>query len=166
MYSRIARAAAFDPGLYEEVEHDTGATGEAALIIVLAAISAGIGGLLRADIGGLISEIIWGLIGYMVFSAIVFWIGMTFFRGPQTNATLGQVLRTIGYANSPALLSFLTFIPVLGWALAVIIPVWILGTATIAVRAALDFSIVNAFATVISGWVVWFIVRLILRAIF
>jgi len=40
---RMIRAAKLDRGLYEEVEADTGATGQAMLVVVLSSVAAGIG---------------------------------------------------------------------------------------------------------------------------
>ena len=41
--NRMIRAAKLDKGLYEEVEADTSATGQAMLVVVLSSVAAGIG---------------------------------------------------------------------------------------------------------------------------
>ena len=41
--NRMIRAAKLDVSLYEEVEADTGATGQAMLVVVLSSLAAGIG---------------------------------------------------------------------------------------------------------------------------
>ena len=56
---RMIRAAKLDRGLYEEVEADTGATGQAMLVVVLSSVAAGIG---SAGVGGLERAILWGAI--------------------------------------------------------------------------------------------------------
>lgn len=40
---RVILAAKLDPGVYEEVEHDTGATGQALLVVLLSSIASGVG---------------------------------------------------------------------------------------------------------------------------
>jgi hypothetical protein len=42
---RMIRAARLEPALYEEVEADTGALGQAMGVVVLASLAAGIGGI-------------------------------------------------------------------------------------------------------------------------
>ena len=50
LVDRMIRAAKLDSHLYEEVEADTGAMGQAMLVVVLSSIAAGIG---SAAYGGL-----------------------------------------------------------------------------------------------------------------
>ena len=74
-----------DVPTFEEIEHDQGATGQAALIVVIVAILSGLGGGLSGtngfSIGGLIFGIIGVLISWIVWSALVYFIGTRFFNG-------------------------------------------------------------------------------------
>lgn len=54
--SRIIRAAKLDVHLYEEVEADTGAMGQAMGVVVLSSIAAGIGSIAEEGLAGLL----WG----------------------------------------------------------------------------------------------------------
>jgi len=81
-------------------------------------------------------------------------------------ADYGELLRTIGYAYSPNVLGFFSFIPILGWLIALVGSIWALVAGVIAVRQALDFDTTKAVLTVVIGWVVMMIVAAIIAGIF
>lgn len=145
--ARMIAAASLDSSAYEEVEADSSATGQAALVVVLAAIASAIGtlGSDRSIIGGLIGA----LLGWAVWAGITYLIGKTVFKG---TATWGELLRTLGFAQSPALLNALGFIPVLGWIIRIVVGLWVLIAGIIAIRQALDISTGKAVVTAILGW--------------
>ncbi len=165
MVDRMIRAALLLPGLYEEVEHDSEATGQALLVVVIASIAAGIGAL-----GGGLGGFVWGIVGnilaWAAFALICYIVGTTFLAGPRTEATWGQLLRTVGFAASPAALLIFGFIPVFGGLITLAVFVWLLTAVVVAIRAALDFDIGSAVATAIIGWVIWLVVSLVIRSVF
>ena len=160
--SRMIRAAKLEVDLYEEVEADTKANGQALQAVVVASLAGGVGG----SIAGLSVEggpsFFWGLVfgllaaivGWVTFAVLTYWLGTTIFRGPQTSATYGELLRTIGFSNSPRVLTFFVFIPVLGGLIAFAASMWALIAAGIAVRQALDFSTARAIGTCVVGWII------------
>ena len=130
---RMIRAARLEPQLYEEVEHDQSATGQAILVVVLGAIAAGIGAL-SGGIVALIVGIVAALVGWAVYAFVAYWVGTNFFKGPHTEATWGQLLRTLGFANSPKVLLVLAVIPAIGFLRGLVVFVWTLITTVIAIR--------------------------------
>jgi hypothetical protein len=80
------------------------------------------------------------------------------FKGPQTEATYGQLLRCIGFSDSPLVLSILGFIPLVGGLISFVASIWALVAMIIAVRQALDFSTIRAIATCIVGFIVLIII--------
>jgi len=54
LMDRMIRAAKLDVHLYEEVEADTGAMGQAMGVVVLSSIAAGIGSIPRGGLGGIL----------------------------------------------------------------------------------------------------------------
>lgn len=145
---RMIRAARLESQLYEEVEHDRSATGQAILVVVLGAIAGGIGAL-SGGIAGLVVGVIASLVGWAVYAFIAYWVGTTLFKGPQTEATWGQLLRTLGFANSPRVLLVLVIVPVVGIIVALAVFIWLLFTTVIAIRQALDFDTWRAIATAV-----------------
>jgi hypothetical protein len=145
---RMIRAARLDPQVYEEVEHDQSATGQAILVVVLGAIAGGIGAL-SGGIAGLVVGVVASLVGWAVYAFIAYWVGTNIFKGPQTEATWGQLLRTLGFANSPRVLLVLVIIPVVGIIVGLAVFIWLLFTTVIAIRQALDFDTWRAIATAV-----------------
>jgi hypothetical protein len=136
---RLIGAARLDDRTYEEVEHDTTATGQAAAVVIIAAIAAAIGGAAEGN-EGLIAGVLGTLIGWVVSSAFVYFIGTQLLPSAQTQADLGQVLRTMGFAEVPSFLLVLGFIPVIGALAALVVFVWAILTRITAIRAALEVS--------------------------
>jgi len=145
---RMIRAARLDPQVYEEVEHDRSATGQAMLVVVLGVIAGGIGAL-SVGIEGLILGIIFLLIGWAVYAYVAYWVGTNIFKGPETSADWGELLRTLGFASSPRVLLFLGIIPVVGVLIWPVVFVWWVIATVIAVRQALDFDTWRAIATAV-----------------
>ena len=144
---RLFGVARLDVPTYEAIEHDEGATTQALLVVVLVAIATGIGSIGNDTSGGLIGGIIWAILGWIVFSVVAYFVGSTLFATSRTSATIGQLLRTVGFAQAPKLALVVGFIPLFGWIVALVAWVWSLVTAIVAIRQALDFSTGRAIGT-------------------
>lgn len=82
------------------------------------------------------------------------WIGTTLLRTPETEANWGQLLRTLGFAQSPGILRVFGFIPVVGPVIFAVTSIWLLVTMVIAVRQALDYSsTLRAIGVVLIGFI-------------
>jgi hypothetical protein len=145
---RMKGAAMLDVATYEEVEHDNDATGQAAVVVVIVAICTAIGAVWRGGpsiIGGPISAVL----GWLLWSAVTYVIGDKLLGG---TATWGELLRTIGFAQSPGVLMIFGIIPLLGGPIRVVVAIWLLIAGVIAIRQALDFSTGKAVVTAFLGW--------------
>ncbi len=171
MLNRVVRAAMLDVNLYEEVEADTSLTQEALMVVILVSIASGIGSFLAGLIGeggigaavlGLILGVVMGVVGYYIWAYITYFVGTNLFGG---TADVGELLRTLGYASGPRVLGVLAFIPCLGPLAALIGAIWALVTGVVAVRQALDFDTGKAIITVIVGWVIVFIITVVVGAV-
>ena len=148
LVQRMIGASRLDVRTYEELERDQNATGQALLVVVLAAIANGIGAVGNDDAGrGLIGGVIAGVLGWFVFAVIAYFVGSTLFATPQTSATIGQLLRTLGFARAPQLLTVLGFIPLLGGLIWIVAGIWSLVAAIVALRQSLDFTTGRAIGT-------------------
>jgi Yip1 domain len=164
LIDRMVRAAKLDSNLYEEVEADKGANGQAFTVVLIASIASGLGGGIAAIISGdsgiwflwgLLIGIGTGIVGWLIWSLLAYLLGTTIFKGPETEADYGQLIRTIGFSNTPRLLSFFSFIPFLGGVISFVAFVWALVAGVIAIRQALDFSTWRAIGTCIVGWLIY-----------
>jgi len=160
---RMMRAAKLDVSLYEEVEADKGAMGQAMTVVILSSAAAGIGTLGTVGLKGLILGTLAALVGWFIWSYLTYAIGTKLLAEPQTKADYGELLRTIGFSSSPGVLRFFGIIPMLGNILNLICGIWMLVAMVIAVRQALDYkSTWRAVAVCLIG----FIVQLIVFALF
>ncbi|AWN15155.1 hypothetical protein SALB1_0948 [Salinisphaera sp. LB1] len=148
-------AARLEVPIYEEVEHDSAATGQAAGVVILAAIAAGIGALGHAGFGGLILALVGALLGWVIWAVTVWFVGTKMLPQAQTEADIGQLLRTMGFAASPGLLRLFEIVPVLGSLVALVVSIWMLVAMIVAVRQALDYDNTwRAIGVVVIGWVI------------
>ncbi len=163
---RIIRAAKLDVNLYEEVEADKGALGQAMGVVVLSSIAAGVGSIARGGLGGILMGTIAALIGWYVWAYFTYFIGTRFLPGPQTKADYGELLRTIGFSSSPGLIRILGIIPGLAGFVFLVASIWMLIAMVIAVRQALDYqSTLRAVGVCVIGWIIQMLVLLLLFSI-
>ncbi len=153
---RMLRAAKLDVNLYEEVEADTGGTRQAMAVVVLGSVAAGVGAG-GSGLGLMLMVAVAALIGWFVFAYLTYWIGTRLLPDPQTSATHGELLRTIGFANSPSILRVLGVIPIPGLRdiVFLITGIWMLMATVIAVRQALDYrGTLRAVGVCALGWLI------------
>jgi hypothetical protein len=89
---RMVRAAKLDRAVYEELEKDRAATGQAAAVVVLVAVATGIG--LGAGLRGLAVGLVAGLVAWALWAALIYWVGARMLPEPQTRADWGELART------------------------------------------------------------------------
>ena len=164
---RIIRAAKLDVSLYEEVEADRSAMGQAMGVVVLSAIAAGIGSIGTTGVAGIFMGTLAALVGWYVWAYITYYIGTKLLPEPQTKADLGELLRTIGFASSPGLLRVLGIIPFLSGIIFIATGIWMLIAMVIAVRQALDYnSTPRAIGVCLIGWIIQMVILWIVFSIF
>lgn len=169
MLNRAMRAARLDVTLFQEVEKDTTLNREALMVVVFATILAGIGSLIGGLTTGLgavllivVWTVFWGIAGYYLWAYLTWFIGTRLFQG---TAEPGELLRTLGYASAPQALGFFSFIPCAGAIVALLASIWALVAGVIAVREALNVDTGKAVITVAIGWVVVFVIGLVVTGI-
>jgi hypothetical protein len=162
---RAIGVAKLDVPTYEAIEHDDAATQQALIVVIVVAIAGGIGALTTADspILGLIGGIIAAILGWLIFSAVAYFVGTKMIPGENTEATIPQLLRCMGYAQIPGILGILGLIPILGIIAGIISFFWGLATAIVGLRSALDMSTGRAIAVgIISAIIAGIIVAIVL----
>ena len=164
---RIWRAAKLDISLYEEVEADKAAMGQAMGVVVISSLAAGVGSISRVGFIGIVIGTVTALLGWYVWAYVTYFIGTRLFPEPQTRADHGELLRTIGFSSAPGILRVLSFVPGLMLIVYTISGIWMLVAMVVAVRQALDYrSTLRAVGVCLIGWVIQALIIALLMAIF
>jgi hypothetical protein len=152
---RLIRAAKLDSRLYEEVEADTGAMGQAMGTVILSSVAAGLGTIARAGWAGILAGTVFALIGWYFWAYITYFIGARLLPEPQTQSNPRELLRTIGFASAPGLMRVAGVIPGVTGIVFFVASVWMFAAMVIAVRQALDYqSTLRALIVCLAGWLV------------
>ena len=153
--TRMLRAAKLDVPFYEEVEADRGAMPQAMGVVVLSSLAAGIGSIANLGLGGILLGTLAALGSWYIWAWLTYFIGTRLLAEPQTEADLGQLLRTTGFSSSPGLIRVLGIIPGLGPIIFALASIWMLVAMVVAVRQALDYtSTLRAVGVCVIGWIV------------
>ncbi len=167
LWQRMIRASKLEVNLYEEVEADTTATSQAMLVVILSSLAAGIASLGDAGIGGLIWGTLGALVGWFVWAYLTYLIGTRVLPEPQTEADVGQLLRTIGFSSAPGVIRIFGIIPLFRQFFFFLAGLWMLVAMIIAVRQALDYrSTGRAVIVCLIGWLAQVIVLWLFMALF
>lgn len=167
LIDRVIRASKLDVHLYEEVEADTGLTGQAMWVVVLSSVAAGIGSIATVGIAGIVTGTIFALAGWFIWAYLTYFIGTRILPEPQTETNLGELLRTIGFSSSPGLIRILGIIPGLAWVVFTAASIWMLVAMVIAVRQALDYhSTWRAVGVCTIGWLIQLLFFILLFSLF
>jgi len=153
---RMIGAAKLDVHVYEEVEADTRATGQATGVVLLASLAGGLGsnsfgaeGLSSFIIGAIAT-----LIGWVSWAFVTYIIGTRLLPEPQTRADVGELMRTLAFAQSPGLLRIFGSLPGVGPLVLSLTQIWLLVAMVVAIRQALDYhSTFRAVGVCLVGWV-------------
>ncbi len=141
---RIAGALGLDAQTYEEVEADRGATFQALIVVLLASVATGIGFLRVGEpwVGVIAIHAAGALIGWVVWAVVIYGFGVYVFQAPETQSSVGELLRTTGFASAPAMLRAFTGLPVVGPFAFVIGSLWMFVAMVVGVQHALDYRTV------------------------
>ncbi len=152
---RIFRAARLDVTLYEEVEADKSAMGQAMGVVILSSLAAGIGSFGNGGFGGIFLVTATALAGWYAWAWLTYIIGTKLLPEQQTQSDPGELLRTIGFSSAPGLIRIVAVIPGLERTIFLVASIWMLVAMVIAVRQALDYrSTVRAVGVCLIGWAI------------
>ena len=160
---RFKGAMFLDASVYEEVEADHGALGQAMVVVLITSVASGFGLGIRQGMGGLIGLTIASLLGWFVWAAVTYVVGTKILPTAATSSDIPELMRTTGFAAAPGVLRIFAVIPILGWVISFAVGVWMLMAMVVAVRQALDYtSTWRAVAVCLTGWLFYVIVGFLL----
>ena len=137
---RAIGAARLEVPVFEEIEADRTATGQALIVVVASSLAAGIGltsGLYNAPV---LHRVMLALLLWVFWAISTYIVGVYLMPEPQTSTSVGELLRTIGFAAAPGILRILGMVPGIGGLIYIVSTVWMLVAMVIAIRQALDYT--------------------------
>ncbi len=169
MLDRIMGIVTLKPAAYRAVADDQSATGQAAAIVIVMSILAGVigaafvavlapslpAGMATSPAGTLVRTILSAIVSWLIGSWVFAFVSTTFFGG-KTNT--GEMLRVFGFTQ---VFQILAIIPICGGIVALILSV--IG-AIIGIREASEFDTTKAVLTGIIGFIILVIVSFIITA--
>jgi len=161
---RVIGALKLDAATYEDVEHDASALPQAVLLVVLVSVTTSVAWYFSMwHVGTIVRGAVQSLVAWFIGAMALWLIGTRLLPGKKTEADLGQLLRTVGFAQSPGLFGLLAVVPVLGLFIPFVVAVWIIAATFVAVRQALDYDdTFRAILVCFLAWVVSVVVFLVL----
>lgn len=159
---RLMRIASFDQTVWEEIELDERADMEAAVVVVVAAFLSALGsgiasrGFIGAFVLTFLSVV---LVSWLLWSFVTMFVGTRLF---DAETDFREMARMLGYATAPAALGLLSAIPCLGALIGLIASLLSLIIGFLAIREALDLETGETIITIVIGWVVVFLVTMVI----
>jgi hypothetical protein len=138
----MIRAAKLDGTLYEEIKTDRRAPVQAAIVVILAAVSAGISAIADDGMGGFFYRTMQAMVQWYAWAFFTYLAGTRVLQEPQTKIDCGTTVRMVGFASAPGVVSVLGVIPIPGLSNIVIglVLAWMFGAMVIAVKEALRYT--------------------------
>jgi hypothetical protein len=140
---RVLGALGLRASVFEDVEGDAGALGQAGLLVLLAGLARGVGFFEQEGLIGLLGSPIVAVVVWLVASLLIWGIGVRRFA---YSSDYPELVRTLGFAAAPLLLLVLCVLPLGGFepALWIGAHVWACVALLVAVREALDVTMSRA----------------------
>ena len=152
---RAIGATRLDVAVFEEIEADRRATRQALIVVVVSSAAAGVGLSSNVYDAPVMTRVILALLLWVFWAALTYAIGLYLLPEPQTDTSVGELLRTIGFAASPGALRVFGFVPGIGPPLYAAATIWMLVAMIIAIRQALDYkSTARAVVVCLIAWVI------------
>ena len=145
-------AALLEPETYEQAALAPSVWTQAAAVVVVTSVAAGVGNL-GGGLTGFVLGFLGALLGWGLCALSAYWVATRKFGVPRTDTTWNATLRGLGFASTPRLFLAFTFLPVIGFLLGLAVHAWTLITIGFAVKPALDLEEVRpAILIPLAGW--------------
>ena len=139
---RVVGAALLDGSIYEDVEADHRAGAQATAVVLLASLApvVGLSGVFGFQSDALLRVAALSIVTWVAWAVLMFQIGTRLFPEPQTRTSLGELLRTTGFAAAPGLLQVFAVLPGMMMPVFVGTWIWMIAAMVVGVRHALDYT--------------------------
>jgi len=137
---RMIGALRLDPNVYEEIEADKSATGQAAFVVVATSLVSGAANGVLTGVSSGLAGTFASFIGWAVYAWVAYIVGTRLLPGKDTKADWGELGRTLGYANTPRFFIVLVLLPGVASLVRAAVGLWVTVATVVALQAALDIS--------------------------
>ena len=153
--NRMLRAAKLDAGLYRELIENPGLFNQALIVVFLCSMAAAYGSFGRTGVTGINIGMVTTLLGWYVWAFSTYIIGVRLLPDNQTAVDRRTVFRVLGFASAPGILRALGFMPGLGIVVLLASTGWIIATASVGIKLALNYeSSSRALGVCIIGFII------------
>ena len=151
----MLRAARLEAALYDEVKADRAAMGQAAVVVVISSVAAGLGAYNRGGAQALLAAAVIALAGWFIWSLLLYVIGAKVLPEPGTSSDFPAMLRAAGFAAAPGAIRVFGLLPGIDGLVFLVAALWMIAAMIMAVRQALSYSSTwRAAAVAALGWVI------------
>jgi hypothetical protein len=166
MLDRLRGVFSLSAETFNEIEHDPSAIWQALIVVVVTSLLVGLSGayghvLFGIGIGTDVNTsyrfaaiVGWAIIAWILWSVLTYIIGTKVFTG---EATIGEMMRVIGFAYAPLAIQIFQFIPIVGLMFVFGATVWAIAAGYVAIKEGLDLGTRDAFITVAVGGLLYLI---------
>lgn len=153
-FIRAFRAARLDATVFDEVMENAKLMIQAIIVVFIYGAAVAYGTFGRAGIAGVNSAIFITLVGWYIWAFSTYIAGVRLFPETGTTADRKAFMRAMGFASSPGWLRFLALVPEMGGVVFVVVSVWMVVAAVVAVKKAFNYtSTQRAAAITIVCWI-------------
>ena len=140
-FRRFIGALVLDAGAFEDIEADRHASMQSVMVVLAVCAAGGIAaaGLGIAGAASFVSGAVMALGGWLVWVAVIAAVGTVTLAEPQTRSNVRELLRVLGYAAAPGVFIALAAMRSAAPIVMTIVALWMIASATIGVRQALDY---------------------------
>jgi hypothetical protein len=156
---RFIGALVLDAGTYEDIEADRKAAIQSVMVVVAVCLAGGTAaiGLGLTGVAGFVTGTVVSLGAWLVWVSIIMAIGTISLPEKQTSSSATELMRVLGFAAAPGVFIALAAMRAAAPVVALVVAVWMIAAAVLAVRQALDYrSTMRAVAVCVIGWLLSF----------
>ena len=156
---RFMGVLVLDATTFEEIEADRRAAMQSVMVVLMACLAGGFAalGLGLTGVAGFVSGTVISLGAWLVWATVITAIGTLALPEPTTKSDVPEILRVLGFASAPAVFIAFAAMRASAGAILLLVAVWTIAAAILAVRQALDYrSTTRAIAVCLIAWALSF----------
>jgi hypothetical protein len=153
---RAIGAITFSSAKYREIAAQPSATAQAIIIVLSSCVVPGSASIMYGRAG----SVLYSFCGWSIWFCLAYLIGARIFPESPVDNGVRRLLRTSGFATTPALLGFFSTVQPFGHVMPMVTTVWMITAMVAAIREALQYRTTSrAVAVCLVSWVATSVIR-------